>query len=99
MVIRWLIFFSMLSSVAFCQQTRIEGTIVDKETGNPVPFACVIVVGSSKGTSSNVEGQFSISVEEPFSLKVSCIGYESQLINSVEGASKIELKPKITQLD
>jgi hypothetical protein len=96
-MIRWLIFFVAFSSAAFCQQL-VEGNIVDKETGNPVPFASIGVVGTSKGTSSNQSGQFSISVTEPVSLKVTCIGYESLVINSLLEITLIELKPMVTQL-
>ncbi|MFM9837305.1 MAG: carboxypeptidase-like regulatory domain-containing protein [Cyclobacteriaceae bacterium] len=97
LLIRWFVFFFVLSSSAFCQQL-VEGTIVDKETGKPIPFASIGVVGTSKGTSSNQNGQFSISVIEPISLKVTCIGYESLLINSLSEMAFIELKPIITQL-
>ncbi len=96
-MIRWLILFVAFSPTAFCQQL-VEGTIVDKETGKPVPFASIGVVGSSKGTSSNLNGQFSISITEPISLKVTCIGYESVQINSLSEITLIQLKPIITQL-
>jgi hypothetical protein len=96
-MIRWFIFFFFLSSTAFCQQI-VEGTIVDKETGKPVAFASIGVVGTSKGTSSNLNGQFSISITEPISLKVTCIGYESLLIHSLAEITLIQLKPIITQL-
>lgn len=94
---RWLTLFVLLSVSTFGQQL-VEGTIIDKETGKPVPFASIGIVGSSKGTSSNIEGQFSISVLEPFSLKITCIGYETLVISSVSEASLIELKPKVTEL-
>jgi len=93
-----LIFFLTLSSTAFCQQL-VEGTIVDAETGKPLPFSSIGIVGTSKGTSSNLQGQFSISVTEPVSLMVTCIGYESRIVNSLEGVALIKLKPMVTQLD
>ncbi len=96
-MIRWFILFLTFGSTAFCQQL-LEGTIVDKETGKPVPFASIGVVGTSKGTSSNQNGQFSISITEPVSLKVTCIGYESLLINSLSAIAFIQLKPIVTQL-
>lgn len=95
---RWLIFFLFLSSRALCQQLA-EGTIVDSETRKPVPFASIGIVGTSKGTSSNVNGQFSLSVTEPFSLKITCVGYESAIVNSVAVVALIELKPAVTQLN
>ena len=97
-MIRCLIFFLTLSSTAFCQQL-LEGTSVDKETGKPVPFASVGIVGTSKGTSSNLNGQFSISVSGPVQLQVTCIGYESLSLYSIEGTRLIQLKPMVTTLE
>jgi hypothetical protein len=95
---RWLIFFLIISTGAFAQQV-VEGTIVEQGTGKPIPFASVIVVGTSQGTSSNGKGEFSISVSEPFSLRITSIGYESRDINSADEAKLIKLMPTATTLD
>jgi hypothetical protein len=95
-MIRWFLFFLTVSSTAFCQRL-IEGTIIDRETKKPVPFASIGIMGTSKGTSSNLNGQFSLSVIDSVSIKITCIGYESIVINST-AAVLIELKPIITQL-
>ena len=97
-MLRWLIFFLTLSYTALCQQI-VEGTIVDEETGAPVPFASIGIVGTSKGTSSNLNGQFSISITVPVSLTVSCIGYESRTVGTLEELKLIKLKPTVTQLE
>ncbi len=97
-MIRLVIFFLMLSSSTFGQQI-LEATILDKETGEPVPFASIGIVGTSKGTSSNFDGQFSISISEPVLLQVTSIGYESKKIYSIDVTKVIELKPVITELD
>jgi hypothetical protein len=96
-MIRWLFVFLFLSTTAFCQHL-IEGRIVDKETGKPIPFASIGIVGTSKGTSSNLNGQFSLSVSEAGSLRITCIGYESVTIESFSGIQQIQLKPIATQL-
>jgi len=97
-MIRWLLIFLTVSTGSFCQQL-VEGTIVDKETGKPVPFASVGVMGTSKGTSSNLNGQFSVSVSGIVALKITCVGYESKEINSAADLQKIELKPISTELN
>ena len=96
-VIRCLIIFLTLSASAYCQQL-IEGTIVDTETGKPVSFASVGVLGTSKGTSSNVDGQFSLFINGTVSLKITCVGYESLVIPSTSTVLMIKLKPIATQL-
>jgi CarboxypepD_reg-like domain/Thioredoxin-like len=94
---RWIIIFLAFGPTSFCQQLY-ERTIIDKETGMPVPFASISIVGTTKGTSSNLNGQFSISISQPVSLKISCIGYESLVVNSDSSSASIELNPIITRL-
>lgn len=97
-MMRWIIFSLLFFSVPVFCQPLIEGTIVDKDTGKPVPFASVNIVGTSKGTSSNLDGKFTISVAEPFVLKVSCLGYSSVQVNSIAEASVIQMESVATQL-
>ena len=94
---KWIIFFLTLSSTALAQQ-KIEGTVVDRETGKPVPFASLVIVGTSSGTSSNLNGQFSLVVPDTFSIKVTCVGYESVAVRSVSEAQLIKLKSVAIQL-
>lgn len=95
---RWLVFFLSISTCTLAQRV-VEGTIVEEGTGKPIPFASVIVVGTSKGTSSNINGEFSLSVAEPFALRVTSIGYASREITSVSDAKLIKLTPTATTLD
>lgn len=93
----WLVLFLTLSSVAFGQK-RIEGTVVDKESGKPIPFASLAIVGTQHGTSSNLEGQFSLVVPDTSSVKVTCVGYETLVINTDDDTQIIKLKPVAIQL-
>lgn len=95
---RLILIFMFISSIAFGQQL-IQGKVVDKETGKPVPFASIGIIGLPRGTSSNVDGEFSISVLTPFSLRVTCLGYESVTLNSADSVLIINLKPIATQLE
>lgn len=97
-MIRCLIAILIASTSSFAQHL-IEGSVVDSQTGNPVPFASVGVIGTSSGTSSNLNGQFSLSVMPPVALLVTSVGYESTRIDSVSGFITIMLKPSVTQLD
>jgi hypothetical protein len=96
-MIRWVIFFLAISSTAFCQQL-IEGRVLDNETGKPVPFASIGIVGTSKGTSSNLDGQFSLALSAPFTLRITCVGYQSLEVQSLEEIAVIRLNPIATQL-
>ena len=64
-------------SRAVAQTRNLTGTVVDKQ-GNPVIGAAVVVEGTTKGTSTGVDGSFSLDgVKENASLTVSFIGYKT----------------------
>lgn len=95
----WIWFLMVgITSLAYGQQ-RVEGVVVDGETGRPVPFASVGVVGTSRGTSTNLQGAFSIVLLPDASVKISSVGYESALITSVQDLARVVLRPVATQLD
>src|SRR5690606_22631193 len=66
-------------------QTTISGTVQD-DSGQPIPAANIIVVGTSSGTITDFDGNFSLTVaqEPPFTLQASSVGFETAIerINS-----------------
>lgn len=77
----------------------VTGKVVDADSGAPVPFASVGIVGTALGTSTNQQGEFTLALSGRSSVKVTCIGYESQVITVVSGTVTIHLKPTSTLLD
>lgn len=80
-----LILFCAISTQA---QTNgsIAGTLTDKEIGNqPLPFASVIIRGTTKGTTSDFDGNYSIDnvAAGTYSLEISFVGYETKTIADV----------------
>lgn len=66
-------------AVAFAQNQRVTGTVVD-ETNKPVVGATIFIEGSNAGVSSGLDGSFVIEAPKNGILNVSFIGYESQKI-------------------
>lgn len=64
----------------------IMGTIYDSATGKPLSFANIILLGTSKGATSNSEGRFLISGILPgaYVVQVSMIGYEKASRDNVQ---------------
>lgn len=91
--------FFLLITISLVAQQKIEGKIIDQETGKPIPYASIGVMGTSKGTSSNLQGEFSLVINGTLSLKVTCIGYESKWVTSPEQLNPLLLKPVATQLN
>lgn len=67
-------------SISFAQ-TTVKGSVTD-DSGQPLPGANVVVVGTSQGAVTDFEGTFSInlSTQPPFELQVSNVGFETQTI-------------------
>jgi hypothetical protein len=96
-MVRLTLFFLLIAPTVFAQNI-MEGELVDNGTGKPIPFASIGVVGTSKGTSTNADGKFSLAVNGDELLRITCIGYESLEIGCAS-AKRIQLKPLLTQLN
>ena len=80
-------------------QSIVSGTISDA-SGLPLPGASIIEKGTTNGTQTDFDGNFSISVSDQATLVISYIGYATQEI-SVDGRSSlaISLQEDANQLD
>jgi hypothetical protein len=74
-----------LSAVA----QQITGSVSD-DSGIPLPGASVVVQGTSQGTTTDFDGNFSIETPQGSTLVISYVGYDSQLI--VVGSSPINVQ-------
>ncbi|UOQ72609.1 carboxypeptidase-like regulatory domain-containing protein [Hymenobacter cellulosilyticus] len=54
----------------------LTGTVLDRKTGAPVPFATVAVPSRSAGTVSDAQGRFRLPSRQGETVQVSSIGYE-----------------------
>ena len=70
-------------------QTTVTGTVVDSE-GVPLPGANVIEKGTTNGTQTDFDGNFSLEVADDATLVVSYIGFEAKDV-PVDGRSVIDI--------
>ena len=71
----------------------VTGSVLSTERGDGIPGVSVVVKGTSNGTTTNTDGQFSIDVTAGNTLVFSFIGYESKEL-SVGNKTKIEIRLK-----
>ena len=77
---------------AVMQAVTVKGTVVDAN-GEPVIGASVLMKGTTNGTITDIDGNFTLSNVNPGILVVSYIGYKTQEIQAKGGAPvKIVLK-------
>jgi len=77
-----LLLLVMVSSFTMtqAQEKAVTGTVTDANDGMGIPGVSVIVKGTTTGTSTDIDGRFSISADASSTLVFSFIGYLSQEI-------------------
>ena len=86
----------LLTSTIVYAQTQISGTVVDA-TGEAIIGATIMEKGSSNGTITDFDGNFTIKVNEGTTLVISYIGYDSQELPAKNGM-KVTLKDNAKEL-
>lgn len=75
-----IILFALLPLAAYGQGSRvIKGTVKDAG-GASLPGVVVMVSGTSNGTATDLDGNYSINVSSGKTLEFSCIGYVTQTV-------------------
>lgn len=78
-------------------QTQVRGSVVN-ETGEPVVGASIQLKGSTRGTISDADGNFSLNAPADGILLISYMGYVKQEL-PVKANMRIQLTPEAEQLD
>lgn len=79
-----LLILSLFCSVSLiAQEIIVTGNVADADTGQSLPGATVFVEGTTNGTTTDFDGNFSISVNSGETLSIAYVGYQTQnqLIN------------------
>ncbi|MDZ7264462.1 MAG: TonB-dependent receptor [candidate division KSB1 bacterium] len=76
---------SMVAVVFAGTTGKIAGRVTDRETGNPLPGANVVIVGTSMGAASDLNGNFIILNVPPgsYDVKATVIGYAAMTVQEV----------------
>ncbi len=98
----------LLSFICFCAlpqfttaQVEISGKVIDKDTGEAIPYCSITSASSSAGTASNELGEFVVSIDSlPSKLVFSHISYGKQVV-TVSQASEmtVSLNPLVAILE
>lgn len=83
------------------QKVELKGVVTDAELNEPVIGANVVVMGTGKGTVTDLDGRFVLQVDKlPVTLSVSFVGYQREEVKVSTGQMlKIVLKPDYNLTD
>ncbi len=88
---RVLMYVLLMFPLCVFAQGTVTGTITEASTGSPLPGANIIIKGTTTGTTSDFDGNFSIDVDVfPETLVISSVGYTTQEVN-VASAQNINI--------
>lgn len=76
----------------------VKGTIVDSNTGEPVAFANLGLLGTVAGVASDIDGKFELTVPDKYAtyvIRVSAVGYASNQLKVYEAQDKPDLQIKL----
>lgn len=77
------ILFAVLTLNCFSQ--TIRGKIIDEDTKQPLPFAFVGINNSNNGTTADIDGNFTLTIEPTITeVAVQIIGYKKQIVDLKE---------------
>jgi len=98
-----LFFLLFLISQFSYGQFRIKGKVTDAETGDPIPFAAVLIKGTGTGMNTDFEGFYDLEIKAAAdSIQVSYLGYITQvkpISNSPEQTINFQLRPSDFELE
>ena len=101
-----LFFNTMLLLLQAQPMHQIKGTVIDKNSRQPLEFINVMIIGLNKGSVTNVEGRFTIEQVPPgiYRLQASAIGYKSVTTSEYILSTKnlnipIEMEENLTELE
>lgn len=73
-----------ITLVCYAQTGKVTGTVIDGEFVDPLPFANVIIKGTSTGTTTDFDGKYELELEPgTYTLVYSYVGYETKEISDI----------------
>ena len=98
--VSFLLVFGSLTT--FSQTTIVKGKVTDANSGDPIPFANIIFKGTTFGTNTDFEGNFTVKATGPVdSLTASYLGYHTRTKKVDAGKTQVvnfQLAEAVTNL-
>ena len=89
----------LCAGMSYAQNIAVSGIVTDADDGEPLTGVSVAVMGTTTGTSTDLEGRYSLSVPANTQLTFSYLGYASQTIEVTGRTLNVQLQSDATLLD
>ena len=88
----------LMSEFSFAQNLTVTGKVLD-ETGEGLIGAGVVIQGTTTGTITDMDGNYSISVPNGTILEFSCVGYTTLAVTVTGAKLNVTLEPDARSLE
>ena len=89
----------LVAGMGFAHSQTLSGRITDSETGEPLPGAQVFVKGTFVGTTTDVNGAYSLDVDGSVTVVIAYIGYKTQEVATSGGSGDFAMEPDVLRQD
>lgn len=98
--IRLILLLLLCPMATWAQMTGVSGTVVDSETGESLPFVQVYFINSngqttSVGTTTDMEGKFTIQSGSYNTVNFQMLGYKTEMLTLKKGQIKTNMRIKL----
>ncbi len=100
LLLSFMLTFALVFKDAIAQQRTVSGKVTSIEDGSPLPGVNVVLKGSTSGTVTDIDGQYSLSVPtEGGVLVFSFIGLSTEEVEvGVRSSINLQMSPDVQQL-
>ena len=88
----------LVSGLSAFAQTAVQGTVLDAANGEPIIGASVLEIGTTNGTITDFDGNFTLNVKPGAKLSISYMGYKTQELEA-KGTLAVRLSEDTEVLD
>lgn len=97
---QWLILCMLvIPMVSFSQDITVGGTVTDAALGSPLPGVNVIVKGTSRGTTTDFDGNYQIQASTGEILTFSYVGFATKEVSVSGAVSNVALETDASELE
>lgn len=88
----------IISSIVFAGTTgKIKGVVTDAKTGEPIPGASVLIVGTTQGAMTDPDGKFLITMVPPgeYVLRITSVSYSTVEVMEIEVSTDLTTEQNV----
>ncbi len=88
----------LLPAWLMAQSMSVSGTVIDEQTSEPLIGVSVLEEGTTNGIITDIDGNFTIMVNQGASLQLSYVGYATKTIKAKSQLGTVKLDPEVVAL-